>query len=109
MTNEQIIFAESCKLLEQGILASTGKVDLIEINEAGEQVTRQVDMPEPIHTFAAWKAQGYIVKKGEHAIAKFPIWKYSKKGKEENEDEEKPAKMFWKMAHFFKYSQVEKA
>ena len=33
-------------------------------------------MPELIHTYQKWKELGYQVRRGEKAIAKFPIWKY---------------------------------
>lgn len=32
----------------------------------------------PIHTFAAWKALGYSVKKGEHARITTRLWKFKK-------------------------------
>jgi hypothetical protein len=50
------------------------------------------------------------VKKGEHAIAKFPIWKMGK-GKiekdENGEDVEKAGRMFMKLSFFFSPEQVE--
>lgn len=90
MTNAQIIMNESITLVEDGILKMIG------------------EFPEPIHTFAGWKSLGYSVKQGEHAIAKFPIWKYTSKKKETDEGEEEYANMFLKTAAFFKFSQVEK-
>lgn len=34
-----------------------------------------VDRGEEIHTYNGWKARGCNVRRGEHAIAKFPIFK----------------------------------
>ena len=106
MTNEQIIFNESRRLLKEGILKSTGFVDMI--NEDGTKT--KIELPEPIHTFQTWKSLGYNVKKGEKAIAKFPIWKHTSKtvtDEETNEERERTA-MYMKTAAFFKFSQVEK-
>lgn len=104
MTNNQIIFTESTRLAEEGILQYTGRVFQLEDGSSWKEV-------EPIHTFAAWKSAGYIVKKGEKAIASFPIWKHTKartvKDKEGNEVE-KPARMFLKMSYFFRACQVER-
>lgn len=100
MTNEMIILQESIKLMEQGILQSTGKMTTID--------GKQIDVPEQIHTFQRWKELGFSVKKGEHAIAKFPVWKF-KAGKKENDDDQvSKDKMFLKMSAFFKAEQVER-
>ena len=102
MTNELIILNESIRLMKDGILKSSGKKG-VDIDGT------EFDIPEEIHTFQAWKTLGYIVKKGEKAIAKFPIWKYtSKKIIDENNEEEEKANMFMKTSAFFKFSQVEK-
>lgn len=61
---------------------------------------------EEIHTFQRWKALGYSVKKGEHAVAKFPIWKMGTK-KNDDGEEETTGRMFLKTSAFFKTSQVE--
>lgn len=68
MTNEMIIFKESQKLMNDGILQGSGVFATVEFEDGA----RQVEMPEEIHTFQAWKSLGYSVKKGEKAIAKFP-------------------------------------
>lgn len=106
MTNAMIVLNESVRLMEEGVLEGTGRFVEIE-NEDG--TTTKLELPEEIHTFAAWKARGYKVKKGEHAIAKFPIWKYTNKTVEnEDGEEEKKENMFLKVSAFFKCSQVEK-
>ena len=71
---------------------------------------------EKIHTFSAWKAAGYIVKKGEHAIACFPVWKYKESRRNNDNDDdgdndgeqETTGKMYLRKAFWFKVSQVER-
>lgn len=106
MTNAMIILNESVKLMENGVISGTGEV--VTITNA-DGTTKQIEMPEPLHTFQSWKALGYSVKKGEKAVAKFPIWKHTTKtvADENNEEKERTA-MYMKMASFFKQSQVEK-
>lgn len=103
MTNATIILNESIKLMENGILKPSGA----KAKTADGEI---VDIPEEIHTFQGWKSLGYSVKKGEKAIAKFPIWKHTSKkvvDEETNEENEKTS-MFMKTAAFFKFEQVEK-
>lgn len=103
MTNKQIIFAEEQNLAEQGKIKYTGRVVVMQSMD-GEPI--EFKETEQIHTFAAWKELGYVVKKGQKAVAKFPIWKYvSKKNEETNKED---SKMFMKVAAFFSSSQVEK-
>lgn len=115
MTNAQIIFNESVRLMEEGIIESTGlKIEVV--TESGETISMLE--PEPIHTYAAWKSLGFQVKRGETAIAKFLIWKAGRSRQQEesvdaaaeNGTEISPerVKMFMKTAHFFKASQVER-
>ena len=107
MTNSEIIFRESCELLRAGKIKPTGRTVTVETTN-GEKMTFQE--PEQIHTFAAWKQIGFSVKKGEKAVAAFPIWKY-RAGKTEidaNGDEQTgKAHMFLKVSHFFTQEQVE--
>ena len=105
MTNEMIIFANSTRLMDEGVLKGSGMFIEVEDYESGE--IRSVEIPEEIHTFAAWKTKGYAVKKGEHAVARFPIWTYSGKKKQDDE-EESNGHVFMKTAHFFTRAQVEK-
>jgi antirestriction protein ArdC len=112
MTNQMIILMESVKLMQAGILQSVGEPMKITVEENGKEVEKEVQTPEPIHTYQAWKSMGYQVKKGEKAIAQFPVWKMSnpsKKAQEEaeKEDKEVQGRMFLKTASFFKSSQVE--
>lgn len=114
MTNAQIIFNESVRLMEEGIIGTTGlKIEVL--MESGETVPMLE--PEPIHTYATWKSLGFQVKRGETAIAKFLIWKAGK-SRQQEEAESQPessveisperVRMFMKTAHFFKISQVER-
>ena len=62
-----------------------------------------------IHTYAHWKSLGFQVRKGEKAIAKFPIWKYTKKKKKDMTEEEAQSKgyCFMKNSSWFSNKQVE--
>lgn len=104
MTNEMIILHESVKLMEQGKLKGTGVFITVEVN--GEE--KQLEVPEEIHTFNGWKDKGYRVKKGEHSTIKFPIWKYTERKKDDDE-EKTDASMFMKLSAFFTAEQVELA
>lgn len=102
MTNAQIILTESVKLMEAGILKGTGEIMTIELDDG---TRKQLEIPEPIHTYAAWKSLGYQVIKGQKAIASFTIWKHvgarTKTDKKTGEETEQKAKMFLKKASFF--------
>ena len=79
MTNEKIIMNARLALLDAGLIGTTGRQYEI-IDENGD--SRFVDEPEELHTFVIWQRMGYSVKKGEKAIAKIRIWKYSEKTEE---------------------------
>ena len=107
MTNAQIIFEEAVRLMKDGKIGTTGRV--FKYADAEGQV-HELPEPEAIHTFAHWKALGYAVRRGEHAVSKIPVWKY-RAGRQEAEGdpnaEPEPGKMFMKVAAFFAASQVE--
>ena len=103
MTNAQIILANSIKLMEEGILKGSGIRATVTDKDGN---TKEIELPETIHTFAAWKSLGYVVKKGQKATAAFTIWKYTES--KANDEEEAEGKMFMKTAHFFTKDQVEK-
>lgn len=107
MTNEEIIYKESVKLMKQGVLKVAGQVDYID-TATGE--TTKVDMPECIHTFKGWNDLGYKVKKGEHAKAKFAIWTLAKKKEQDEDDKEAVANptMYLHTAYWFTLEQVER-
>ena len=104
ITNVQIIFNESLKLVQQGIIKSTGKTIVLEMQDGSK---KEMPEPEPIHTYNGWKELGYQVKKGEHAKAQFPIWKY-KGQKNEETGEEENGKCYQRKAFWFTFDQVEK-
>ena len=114
MTNSQIILLEQIRLQEEGVLKYTGKQ--IKVFNPASQEYEMVDEIQPIHTYQAWKSLGYQVKKGQKAVAKFPVWKYmvsmSKKDAElvdetDTEHIEGKGKMYMKVAAFFTDEQVE--
>lgn len=109
MTNAEIIYKESQRLLAEGVLKIGGYEKWQDV-ENGEDVLMPV--AEEIHTFNGWKERGYIVRKGEHAKAKFAIWKFTqKKGQTTDEGktgEEAPqTSMFMKNTAWFTSDQVE--
>ena len=87
MTNIEIVMGNTVMLIADGV-----------INEN-----------EEIHTYAHWKSLGFQVKKGEHAVAKFPIWKYTNGKKKDMSEEEAQAKgyCFMKNSSWFSSRQVE--
>lgn len=106
MTNAMIILAEQVKLAEEGKIKYLDTYSTIVIN--GEK--KRLQDIEEIHTFARWKQLGFSVKKGQKAIAKFPIWKYTTKknsNEKDSNDDEKNSYCFMKMSAFFSASQVE--
>lgn len=112
MNNATIIFNNSIQLMKEGVLDGTGEFLTVKYDDGH---TEEVEVPEPIHTYQAWKTLGYQVRKGEKAIAKFTIWKYTeKKAKEDipeiavKEGDTIKTNMFMKMSAFFKMSQVER-
>ena len=102
MKNEMIITLE-LKLMEQGIIKGTGKFIEVE-NSDGEK--KNLEIPEEIHTYQAWKAKGYQVQKGEKAIAKFAIWKHVNGKVDEETGKKRKDKMFLKVSAFFTIDQV---
>lgn len=103
-TNGEIILRQSLELMKQGVLKPTGRVFTQELPD-GTKV--ELPEPEPIHTYNGWKELGYQVKRGQKAVASFPIWKYSSK-KDEESGEEIGGKCFQKKAFWFTFEQVEK-
>lgn len=109
MTNAMIVMIESIKLMEEGVLKGSGIKGLTPDG-------KEVELPEQIHTYAAWKSLGYQVKKGSKAVAKFPVWKYitgKMKEAEVNDDvdvekNENKGYCHMKVASFFTREQVEK-
>lgn len=107
MTNEQIIFNAEQNLAGQGKIKYTG--NLLEFQTMDGQ-TVEVMETERIHTFQAWKEAGFVVRKGQKAVCKLRIWKYTaaEKNKDGKKIQQVEGKMFMKEASFFSASQVEK-
>ena len=108
MTNEQIIMGQSQSLAEAGVIRYTGRILKTALPDGTEAEFRET---EPIHTFSEWQRMGYKVKAGEHAVAKFQIWKPAEKKQEEREPgtvQIESIRMFLKMSNFFSLSQVER-
>ena len=104
ITNAMIISNAQQELLKAGKIKPTGRTLTAIIN--GEEMS--IPEPEPIHTFNFWKEHGYIVRKGEHAIANFSIWKYTTKAKGKTEEEaQEEGFCFLKRSFFFAAHQVE--
>lgn len=105
MTNQQIIFNESQRLAEVGIIDYTGRVFQMELDDGSEVM---IEETEEIHTYNAWKAMGFQVQKGQKAVAQFVIWKHKNGKVDEETGEEGAGRMFMKKASFFTRKQVEK-
>lgn len=113
MKNSEIVFANRVFLMEQGVIKGIPGTSLLWKDDQGE---REIMMPEEIKTFDAWRKEGFIVQKGQHAVAKFQIWMpKTKKGKkveagesENADDAEMIAKGFYKkLSYFFTRDQVQ--
>lgn len=117
MTNEMIILNESVKLMNDGVLKGTGEYVTVQ-GEDGKE--KEIELPEPIHTFNGWKQRGYSVKKGEKSKIRITIWKHTTKRLDENTGDKETDKMnsninaqggekrmFMKVACFFTAEQVE--
>lgn len=95
ITNEQIIFNAQIELLNAGKISA---------DENG--------VPEEIHTFQRWKAEGFRVRKGAKALVELQIWKVAAAKKKSDNDDAKDdtdePKFFLKKAFFFSASQVVK-
>lgn len=102
MTNAEIIFAAEQELAERGKIQYTGRTLEFEDSEGKKIIFKET---EEIHTYNTWKELGYQVQKGQKAVAKFVIWKYSSKFDEVSQRDE--SKMFMKKSAFFSRSQVE--
>lgn len=109
MTNAQIILLESIRLMEDGVLAATDEVMVVDVPDAdGNLIKKELAVPEPIHTYNGWLERGYQVRKGEKACCQFSIWKHTSKKVEVGEEEQITERMIMKLSSFFKESQVDR-
>lgn len=113
MTNNDIIFMQSQQLAKDGKIAYTGRT-FTGVREDGTEV--EIKETEPIHTFAEWKKAGYMVKRGQHAVAKFSIWMFTDKPSRQTQEaraqagqdtESADPHYYMKQSAFFSLSQVE--
>lgn len=105
MTNAMIILMESVKLMEEGKIRGTGQYMQVETSDG----VKELEIPEPIHTYAKWHELGYQVRRGEKSEIKIQVWKYRGKIKHDEESGEdiETGKCFMKVASFFTRAQVE--
>lgn len=103
MTNKQIIAMAAHNLAAEGIIGYTGRTFEGIDGDGNPVIIRE---PEEIHTYAKWAELGYQVQKGQKAVAKFAIWKYTTK--KDKETGEEINSMFLKTAAFFSASQVQR-
>lgn len=103
MTNEQIIFEARCELMREGKIGKSGNVYKAVDADGNERIYEE---PEEIHTYQAWKEQGYQVQKGQKAVARIVIWKYAVSKAKDGEEDGKEH-MFMKNSAFFTRAQVE--
>ena len=108
MKNADIILKERFRLMEEGLLGTTGRM----IQVATEDGEKEVPEPLQIHTYAGWLDLGYRVCHGQHAIADFPVWKMrpagTRKDKKTGAEVSYDAKMMMVKAFWFSSDQVEK-
>ena len=108
MKNEEIILKNRFRLMDEGMLSSTGRTIKVQTDDGEKEVME----PEPIHTYAGWLDLGYRVRKGQHAVAEFPIWKMRPAGKRKDKNTGAEVsydeKMMMVKAFWFSSDQVEK-
>ena len=63
--NSQIIFEKEIELAQQGKIPTMERK--ISVNLNGE--TLNINEPTHIYTAAQWRNRGYMIRKGEHAVA----------------------------------------
>lgn len=81
-------------------------IEIISMEEIELIKTGKMREDEEIHTFHGWKARGYSIRRGEKAIAKFPIWKSVVKKTDDGDTEDR---MIMKTSCWFSTSQVERS
>lgn len=105
MTNAQLIFNASVKLMQDGTIQGTGRFFEFQ-DDAGE--VHRIEEPEALHTYDAWRQIGRQVKRGEKCKARIDIWKMGKGKKQEEADgETEKGRFFLKTAYFFTLDQTE--
>lgn len=76
------------------------------------KVANNIPLATPLFTYAAWKAQGFQVRKGEASRHKIQMWKHTQcKQKADTEVQEAPqghGRCFMKTVYLFEREQVER-
>ena len=106
--NSQIIFEKEIQLSLLGLIPTTERK--ISVNLNGE--TMEINEPSHIYTASQWRNKGYIVRKGEHAVAALYIWhNVNIRPDDDAETDEngtvKASRMEKKKSWFFSADQVE--
>ena len=72
------------------------------------KIQNNMEVDEPLYTYAVWRKMGYIVKKGEKCNHKLQLWKHTEKTKTVDNEEIRTNKCFMKTVYLFTKEQVEK-
>ena len=107
-TNSQIIFNKEIELAQKGLIPTMERK--ITVNYNGE--TLEMNEPTRIHTASGWRSKGYLVRKGEHAVASLNIWHNinERPGDDAEAGEDgtvAASRMERRRSHFFSIEQVE--
>lgn len=106
-SNAEMIFAKEIDLAQKGLIPTTERK--ITVNLGGKDV--EMNEPTHIHTASGWRSKGYLVRKGEHAVASIPIWHNTNVRPDENAEPDengavKASRMQRKTSYFFSAEQV---
>ena len=96
---------------EREVLTMTN-LQIIENAKAALVMNGIITPDQDLHTFNGWKERGFKVKRGEHAIARFSIWKHATRKTKDDDGVEVEAvdlsgRCFLKESCWFSDSQVE--
>lgn len=112
MTNAMILWNAKHELAEAGAIAYTGRTLAFTLPDGTVIEDKET---EEIHTFLEWKKAGYIVQKGQKAVAKIAIWNFTDKPSKATKEAREAANKdpdaadphyYMKEAAFFSASQV---
>ena len=106
--NSQIIFEKEIELAQQGKIPTMERK--ISVNFNGE--TLNINEPTHIYTAAQWRNRGYMIRKGEHAVAALYIWHNVNIRPDDNAEVDengvvRASRMEKKKSWFFSIDQVE--
>lgn len=72
------------------------------------KTAHNIPLEAPLYTYAAWKAHGYQVKKGEKCKHRVQMWKHITKTTEQDGQEKTTGRCFHKTMNLFTREQVER-